>query len=87
MMMAAEEGTRQRGMRCAQTGRCQGLEPGGQEEAERDWPGAGSVGRAGPGFLDPAGSGLVHHGSLFSVNHLIDHHPAVAQRVARLVHA
>ena len=85
--MVAELGRRQQEMRCAQTGRCQGLEPGEQEEVERDQPGAGFVGRVGPGLLDLAGYGLVHHGSLFGVDHLVDHHPVVVRRVARLAHA
>ena len=81
-MMAAEVGTRRRGTRCARTGRCRELGPGEQEEVERDQPGAGFAGWAGPGFLGLAGCSLVHHNFLNNNDLLVDHHPVVVQRVA-----
>ena len=87
-MRAAEEGAKRRGTQCDQIGRYQEWELGEQEEAvERDRPEAGFVGRAGPGFLDLAGFGLVHHSFLFSIDHPVDHHPVVVQRVAHLARA
>ena len=86
-MWVAEEGKRW-GMRCAhvRTGRCQELEWGEQEQVERVQLEAETVGWAGPDCQGLAGYSLVLHSSLSGVNHLIDHHPVVAQRVAHLGH-
>ena len=85
MMMAAEEGTRRRGMRCDQTGRSQEWELGEQEEVVgKGQPEVGIAERAGPGFPDPAGSCRAQRGFLGGDDLLVDHHPVVVQRVARL---
>ena len=88
MMRAAEEGVRQRGMRCDQTGRCQEWEPGEQEETVgKDQPEVEIAGQAGPGFLGPADSCHAQCGFLSDDGLLIDHHPVVVRRVAHLVRA
>ena len=83
MRRAAEGGTRRREKRCDQTGKCQEWEPGEQEEVvERGQ--LEIAGQAGPGFPGPAGSCHAQHDFLDGGAPLIDHHPAVVQRVARL---
>ena len=87
-MRAVEEGRRRRGMRCDQTGKCQEWEPGEQEEAvERDQPEVEIAGQAGPGFPGLAGSCHAQRGFLSSDDLLVDHHPVVVRRVARLARA
>ena len=65
---------------------CQGSELEEQEEAERGQPETGTVGQAEPGYPGLAGFGLVQHNFLYNINHLVDHHPVVVQRVAHSVH-
>ena len=60
------------------------MEPGEQEEVERGQPEAGTVGWAGPDLQGLVGYNLVQHGSLFSIDHLVGHHPVVVQRVAHV---
>ena len=85
MTKAAEVGTRRRGMQCDQIGTYQEWEPGEQEEVVgRGQPEVVAVGRAGPGFLGLAGFCHVQHGFLSDDDLLVDHHPVVVRRVARL---
>ena len=87
-MRAAEEGARQWGMQCDQTGMCREWEPGEQEEVvERGQPEVGIAGQAGPGFPGLAGSCHTQHDFLGGDVLLVDHHPVVVRRVARLARA
>ena len=77
-MKAAEEGTRQRGTRYDQTGRCQEWEPGEQEEvAEMGQLEVGIAGQAGPGFLGLAGFCHAQRDFLGGDDLPVDHHPVV----------
>ena len=87
-MRAAKEGTRRRGKRYDQTGKCQEWEPGEQEEVVgKDQPEVATAGRAGPGFPDLAGFCLVQRDSLGDDVLLVDHHPVDVRRVARWARA
>ena len=79
---------RRRGKRCDQTGKCQEWEPGEQEEVvERSQPEVGIAGQAGPGFPGLADSCHAQHDFLGDDDLLVDHHPVVVRRVARLARA
>ena len=87
-MKAAEEGARRRGTRYDRTGRCQGWEPGEQEEVvERGQLGVETAGQVGPGFPGLVGFCHAHRSFLSDDDLLVDHHPVVARRVAHSARA
>ena len=76
-MRAAEEGTRQWGMRCDRIGRCQEWELGEQEVVEKGQPEVVTAEWAGPGYSGLAGFSHTQCDFLVGGNLLIDHHPVV----------
>ena len=87
-MRVAEEGTRRRGTRYDQIGKCQEWELGEPGEvAERDQPEVVFAGQAGLGFPGPAGSCRAQHDCLSDDDLPVGHHPVVVRRVAHSAHA
>ena len=78
---------RRRGKRCDQTGTYQEWEPGEREEVVEVQPEVVIAGQVGPGFPGLAGSCHTQHDFLGGDVLLVDHHPVVVRRVARLARA